>query len=277
MKSENAKLPQLLIPRDLASQRLGERINLGSLLAERNIQGSLDLREAESERREWSQYNYDLLRWMFSNAYYADEYAGFGGGVFVSNQDLSYYIEEYREDVRNKISRLRSIRNRLELILETEDKLGQTDARDMQRVFLVHGHDHGVRDSVARFVEKLDLDTVILQERPNRGRTLMEKFEQEASQVGFAIVLMTPDDLGASKIAANDMQTRARQNVIFELGYFAGKLGRGKVCMLSKGEIEIPSDLAGVVYVSLDSGEWKSELAREMKAAGLEFDFDSML
>jgi predicted nucleotide-binding protein len=111
-----------------------------------------------------------------------------------------------------------------------------------------------------------------LGEQPNRGRTIIEKFVDHAREVGFAVVLLTPDDLGGA--AATDVQqSRARQNVIFELGYFVGSLGRGRACLLRKGDVDIPSDLYGVGYTAMDSGNgWKIELARELKAAGFDFD-----
>jgi predicted nucleotide-binding protein len=83
--------------------------------------------------------------------------------------------------------------------------------------------------------------------------------------VSYAVVLLTPDDIGASKNKPEELKPRARQNVIFELGYFAAKLGRQKVCALYKGNIEIPSDYHGVAYVSMDSVDWKMRLATEIK------------
>lgn len=140
------------------------------------------------------------------------------------------------------------------------------------KVFIVHGHDDAALQSLARFLEKLGLEAIVLMERPNIGRTIIEKFEDSAGEVGFAVVLMTPDDVG--DVAAGVSQLgRARQNVIFELGYFSGKLGRGKVCLLRKGSVEIPSDLFGIVYTDMDdAGGWKQKLITELKAAGLEFD-----
>lgn len=89
--------------------------------------------------------------------------------------------------------------------------------------------------------------------------------------------MLTPDDLGGSA-AAPAQAARARQNVIFELGYFAGKLGRGRACLLRKGEIEIPSDLYGVIYKDMDAGEgWKLKLVQELNAAGLNFDPNKLL
>ena len=137
---------------------------------------------------------------------------------------------------------------------------------------MVHGHDEGAREGVARFLEKIGLTAIILREQPNQGRTTIEKFVDYAGEVGFAVVLLTPDDLGGA--AATEVQlSRARQNVIFELGSFVGSLGRGRACLLRKGEVEIPSDLYGVVYTAMDSADgWKIELARELKEAGFEFD-----
>ncbi|HGM5583269.1 TPA: TIR domain-containing protein [Pseudomonas putida] len=139
-------------------------------------------------------------------------------------------------------------------------------------VFVVHGHDEAALQGLARFLEKLGLEAIVLREQVDQGRTIIEKFEACANGVGFAVVLLTPDDLGGA-VSAAEPNARARQNVIFELGYFAGKLGRGKVCLLRKGSVEIPSDLYGVIYTEMDSAEgWHTKLVREMKAAGLQFD-----
>ncbi|WP_454863300.1 TIR domain-containing protein [Pseudomonas hormoni] len=140
------------------------------------------------------------------------------------------------------------------------------------RVFVVHGHDEAALQGLARFLEKLGLEAIILKEQPNQGRTIIEKFEETADDIGFAVVLLTPDDLGAS-VKAEASDARARQNVIFELGYFAAKLGRGRVCLLRKGHVEIPSDLYGVIYTDMDSADgWKATLVGELKAAKLDFD-----
>jgi predicted nucleotide-binding protein len=99
-----------------------------------------------------------------------------------------------------------------------------------------------MKESVARFLEKLDLRPIILHEQPNKGRTVIEKFEAH-SDVGFAVVLLTPDDVGGLASSPDKLSRRARQNVILELGYFIGKLGRAKVCALYKEGVEIPSDI----------------------------------
>ena len=147
-----------------------------------------------------------------------------------------------------------------------------------RRIFLVHGRDEGAKNTVARFLEKLNLQPVILDEQANLGLTIIEKFESH-SDVGFAIVLLTPDDEGALRGDEQSGRHRARQNVIFELGFFIGRLGRERVCALTKGSaMEIPSDYSGVVYIPLDdSGAWRYRLVKELKSAGLDVDANRAL
>lgn len=144
-----------------------------------------------------------------------------------------------------------------------------------KRVFLVHGHDNGLREAVARFIMQLDLEPIILAEQPSQGRTIIEKIENHAD-VAFAIVLLSPDDYSGQDATGK----RARQNVIFELGYFIGRLGRNRVVALLREHsgFEMPSDFAGVVFVPFDGhGAWKLSLARELKAAGFHFSQDKLL
>ena len=147
-----------------------------------------------------------------------------------------------------------------------------------QKVFTVHGHDEAAKHAVARFIERLDLETIILDEQPSEGLTIIEKFEKYAGSADFAIVLITPDDVGAPIEKRNDLKLRARQNVIFELGYFFHALGCRRVCALYKEGVELPSDIYGVVYVLMDEFDaWQLTLAREMRQAGLSFDANKLL
>ena len=142
-------------------------------------------------------------------------------------------------------------------------------------VFVVHGHDELSKVETARFLELLGLKATILHEQTNGGRTIIEKFEGHASKAAFAIVLLTPDDVGYAKDSPNGARFRARQNVIFELGYFCSALSRERVCVLYKEGVEIPNDFTAVVYTPMDTaGAWKFSLAREMKAAGLNVDLN---
>ena len=144
-----------------------------------------------------------------------------------------------------------------------------------RKVFIVHGHDDGARETVARFLERIGLEAIILHEQANQGRTIIEKVVAH-SDVGFAVVLLTPDDEGCEK--GGSPEPRARQNVLLELGYFIGRLGRDKVCALKRGTLEIPSDFAGVVWETMDSnGGWKQALARELEAAGHSIDWNKVM
>ena len=141
-----------------------------------------------------------------------------------------------------------------------------------QKIFLAHGHNVGVLNNVTRFLrEQLGLHVVVLHELPDKGRTIIEKLEANAGDVGFAVVLLTPDDVGASKKKKTKLNKRARQNVILELGYFIGKLGRGKVAAVYVKDIELPSDFDGMLYVPYDRrSDWRSKLTRELKEARIE-------
>jgi predicted nucleotide-binding protein len=146
------------------------------------------------------------------------------------------------------------------------------DIATSKRVFVIHGHNTAVKESVARFLEKLCLEAIILHEKPNKGNTIIEKFELH-SEAGFAIALLTGDDEARTPAFDAPFKKRARQNVLFEFGYFIGKLGRTRVCALVEEGVEIPSDYQGVVYITLDgAGHWKMDLVRELKAAGLDVD-----
>ena len=146
-----------------------------------------------------------------------------------------------------------------------------------ESVFLVHGRDHGTMERVARFLERINLDPIILHEQANEGRTIIEKFEVH-SDVSYAVILLTPDDKGGLATDSESQQLRARQNVVLELGYFIGKLGRNRVSVLKVEKVEKPSDIDGMVYIGLDGSDgWKIQLAREFKVAGLKIDPNGLL
>lgn len=153
-----------------------------------------------------------------------------------------------------------------------EDKI----IMEYSNIFIVHGHDDLAKEQIARVVEKAGFEAIILHEKASAGKTIIEKIE-EYSDVAFAVVLYTPCDIGCDRDTKEE-HYRARQNVVFEHGYLMGKLGRKNVCALVKGEIETPGDISGVVYVPMDNaGAWKMDLAKEMKAAGLNIDFNKFL
>jgi predicted nucleotide-binding protein len=186
---------------------------------------------------------------------------------------------KFKAGIPQTISMLEGLIKRLE---EKRDDLpessGTTDitqpAGTTRRIFLVHGHDDGAKETVARFLERLKLKPVILQELPNEGKTIIEKFEKNAD-VEYAVILLTPDDMGHPKGEPGQVKSRARQNVILELGYFIGRLSRSRVCALHKGDLELPSDIHGVLYIPMDEEDgWELKLAKEIKNAKIPIDMN---
>lgn len=161
---------------------------------------------------------------------------------------------------------------RLEKHFNTEKK-----KLNLSQVFIVHGHNENIKIRVARFIEKLGLEPIILHEQASAGNTIIEKIE-EYSNVGFGIVLYTGCDLGGTQADPPTLKLRARQNVVFEHGYLIGKIGRSKVCALVKGIIETPNDISGVVYVQMDETDaWQIQIAKELKRSGYEIDINKIL
>ncbi len=211
----------------------------------------------------------------FSNAAVLQWEAGFAVGDY---PQLSHYQQGIRENISHSIAILgEAIRVLEEEIADAPESAAEgvrevIPKRDLSKVFIVHGHDEAVKQGVARFIEKLGFEAIILHERPNKGRTIITKFREESANAGFAVVLMTPDDVGKARDAI-ELKPRARQNVVFELAFFIGVLGSKCVAALVKGNIEKPSDFDGVVYLSLDAGDWKTKLAQDLEEAGDTIDW----
>ena len=159
------------------------------------------------------------------------------------------------------------------------DTIQKVDVEFSNRIFIVHGHEEAMKQSVARTLEKIGFEPIILHEKPSKGRTIIEKFT-DYSDVCFAIVLLSPDDIAYSKDQSpENVKLRARQNVIFELGFFIGKIGRKRVLVLyqEENDFEMPSDYSGVLYTLYDnSGRWQFDLIKELKACGYEVDSNKL-
>lgn len=182
-----------------------------------------------------------------------------------ANKVLSF-IDSLKKDIEEDEWEFENVLNKAK---EPEDKKKYT-----KQVFIVYGHDKAMEAETARFLEKMDYEPIILHEQPNKGKTIIEKIEKH-SDVGFAIVLYTPDDLGKKK-NTKELNKRARQNVIFEHGLLIGKLGRERVVVLLTDELEIPTDISGIIYIKKDN-DWEAKIAREMKAVGYEIDFNKTI
>ena len=205
-------------------------------------------------------------------------YVTLGGGSRDNGQQARQYVAEGKtEAIQILQSAIRWMRDEIDDADEIPPISVQArpDLALSQKIFIVHGHDEGAKQTVARFLESIGFEAIILSEQANQGRTIIEKIEAH-SDVGFAVVLLTPDDVGGK--AADSLRPRARQNVLLELGYFIALLGRNRVCTLAKGDLEIPTDFAGVVWEQFDQGgAWKTALARELKATGYSIDWNKVM
>ena len=279
-------LPKLLVSKAEADKKIQAQIEKGQQLHDLPVDLDDELEKICMEAQNWSKYNTDLLIRLFDNPVLAgyisyDYHRPSDSDIrrLLSDDYISdihkYQIGEYQTAMGDSISSLEGIRDRLELFNDPSDTPQHPFGDE---VFIVHGRDDGTKQTVARFVEQFGIEATILHEKPSSGLTIIEKIEKYSDDAGFAIVLITPDDVGALKDKADDESNpRARQNVIFELGYFMGKLGRDRVCPLFKGEVEKPSDIDGVVYVPMDSTDgWQLKLATEMKQAGLPVDLNKL-
>jgi predicted nucleotide-binding protein len=274
--------PNLRVSRHEAQERLSVQIQKGEELLAVPIASMAEVQRVKSEYLNWTRYNSELLHQLFDNSLFADQYnywliATSGPAEW---EPLSEHVKDVHNDIKEKLDRLRPLAGTIELMPEPSPVAPNQSAESAQttnEVFIVHGHDRAAREEVARFVGMIGLKPIILDEQASGGLTIIEKFEREASKVAAAIVLLTPDDYGAP-VDSTTHNPRARQNVVFELGYFAGKLGRGRVCALMRDKVEIPSDYSGVIYVPLDvAGGWKLRVAKELKSAGLPVDAEKLL
>ncbi len=235
----------------------------------RKVDGTLQeiLGHDTVEYREYSVRSFDTLPTVV------------GGGAF----PLPRVHEGYRVGIERGRLKLKTLKELFEeriadaLPVEVLPRPRQAKQRfGTRRVFVVHGRDDGAKEMVARYLTKLDLEPVVLHEQPNQGRTVIEKFEDHAD-VDFAVVLFTPDDVGYPAESPEEARPRARQNVVLELGFFMAALGRQRVCVLYRGNVEVPSDYAGVLYLLFDdAGAWRFLLAREMKGVGIDIDLNKV-
>lgn len=278
-KEESNRLTLLIVGRDYFSEEINKRIILGEEIYSRQIQTNRQFEQAKEDFQNWDDFNSELLKQSFNNinSEYKEQYDNINEEFIYVTQSPAEEVNEFYEDVKNKVNNLKQLISKLSLIKsEIKENTPPLTETNNNKIFIVHGHNNEVKVNVARTVEKLGLEVIILHEQPNSGKTIIEKFE-EHSDVSFAIVLLTDDDFGKGRKDDN-LNIRARQNVILELGYFIGKLSRNKVCPLYTSGVELPSDLHGLLYIEIDQEEsWKFKLVKELKAAGFDIDVNKIL
>lgn len=272
--------------KDKFKAMLSDRIQLGEEIFNRQLNTQADLDKSESDYHAWDDFNIELLKQSFNkvNNEYKDDYASVNKSLFFTLGGPSSKAEEVKEHkdcIRKKIAHLNQLVAKVDLLkveYATVTPVAQVKAEDVNysEVFIVHGHDDLAKTETARFIEKLGFKPIILHEQASSGKTIIEKIESY-SNVGFGIVLYTPCDLGSKKGEEGNLQSRARQNVVFEHGFLIGKIGRKNVCALVKGKIETPNDISGVVYVAMDENNgWQLTIARELRNSGYPVDLNKI-
>jgi predicted nucleotide-binding protein len=263
----------LIIDRELFSAKLSEQILKGRKLEFTSFQKIEELEQREKEYALWNDYNEEFLKASFNNT--ANEHrssytgSGFMIGIHEIHNGASIYDPIFRaktlmQEIEAKTSGLESILMKSDLIPSEIDQVPTTQSVGTKIqtvnpvVFIIHGHDEEMKRSVQLFLTRSELKDIVLHEQPDKNRTIIEKLIEESENAGYVIALLSPDDV------QEDGTLRARQNVILEIGYFIGKLGRDKVRLLKRGDTEIPSDLQGILYDTYDpSGAWRVKLAKE--------------
>lgn len=238
-------------------------------------------RQFIADFKRWHDYNNEIYKSSFdsTNSTYRH---GYEEQVWTHwGNDI---IKDYKDDIERLINQMKSDIEKLPLIkcfvtsslapVTKEEKLSN-------RIFIVHGHDGELKEKVARTLTQLALEPIILHEQADGGRTIIEKFEANAEDCRFAVILLTADDLGQSKEEKEqgvESRMRARQNVVFEMGYFMGRLGRSRVVVLLDQGVEKPGDLDGLVYVPTeDDATWKFRLVKELKNCGYKADANNII
>ena len=253
------------VPAEKAARRIREQIEKGRAMLNASI--------TSASEQAWLAVTKQLLIQAFgSGSHCVDDVMTYNQYAGMALKTADEFAALRAVDMKGRIAIMEGLVEMLEG--ESKPELPKSPAADNNRVFLVHGHEHGIVQECARMVERFGLTSVILHEQANEGRTVIEKFEHHAD-AAFAIVILTPDDVGGVK--GGELKPRARQNVILELGYFSGKLGRKRTCALYREGVELPSDYNGVLYVSIEKEDWKMKVAQEMKAAGLSVDLNKVV
>lgn len=212
--------------------------------------------ENSKEAVDFGNTHFSLMIYTF-NETESDYIEACKSGLVESKAVFEVYLEELKE---NDVT--------------PDNEATQDNSISKSKVFVVHGHDEALKQEVARIVEKQGIEAVILSEQVNQGKTIIEKIEENAD-VDAAICLFTGDDYGRAKgTEAEENKLRARQNVVFEAGYFMGKLGRENVIIVADKNLELPSDMQGVVYT--DAGNWKTEVLQELDKIGYAIDFNKL-
>lgn len=276
---------RLVVGLDGMSTKIRSQIEKGRVIQSLSRKSSDEVQEYQDKYFSWSEYTSALLNNSFEvkgamTLSPANEF----GAPDVDTLDLKFGPPKTAQFVNvavtsaleKKLRVLESIHGRLEIWAESTAPVDRQAMGDA--IFLVHGHDHEAREYVRGFLERTtSRDIIVLDEKAGSGSDVLGKLLTHAQSAAYAVVLLTGDDEG-KLLGSRELQRRARQNVILELGLFIGLLGRNRVLALHESGVEIPSDYLGVNYVPLDEYRaWRISLVQELRAAGIEASLDRTL
>ncbi len=278
------KVPiEMTMSREDAKMRLVARIEKGKDLLQVQIVSADTLKSAKYDYEKWNAFNAELLKQIFTTEELSSEYSWWVGCLGTGFESLGQLIAEHHETVTDKLRRLDSIVERLELFPisssvseEQAAKHGHAESITRSRkVFVVHGQDELAKTSLEVFLHEIGLEPIVLHRQADEGFTVIEKFEKH-SDVGYAFILLTPDEvayLRSDEALLDDKRKkefRARPNVIFEFGYFVGKPSRSRVCCIYTGDVTLPSDVHGMIYKRFNKSidEVAYGIMKDLKASG---------
>lgn len=287
--TSETKIPvELSVSRDEAKSRLQERIKKGLEIKKILPISSEAFETAQKEYSKWDDFNIELLKRLFTTDELAGEYSSSLGRMVFSyfeEPSLEEKMDDLHKDIDNKIHRIDSIIERLELVpLRSAShtntlKTGSSELKhaETNKVFIVHGHEETAKTNLEVFLREIGLEPIVLHRQADGGLTLIEKLEKH-SEVGYAFILLTPDEIAYLRLeeqksdSERKKELRARQNVIFEFGYFVGRLGRSRVCCLYTGDVSLPSDVNGMIYKKFSKSieEVAYSIIKDLKASGYE-------
>lgn len=275
---------ELTVSREDAKARLQDRIEKGFALKNLQIVSGAMFNEAKDDYHKWNAFNHELLRRLFTTDEFAREYdnCAFGIVTLFREPSVTEEMSQFEKDLDEKIRCIESIIERVELIslgsshpAPEPPQVSQLRQSASKKVFVVHGHDEAAKTSLEVLLREIGLDPVVLHRQADVGQTVIEKFEKH-SDVDYAFILLTPDEVAylRSEEEKEDKnrkkELRARPNVIFEFGYFVGKLGRSRVCCLYTGDVSLPSDVNGMIYKRYQNSieEVAYSIIKDLKASG---------
>lgn len=304
MKQIETNLPEnvkLCISQEQFRKDLGERIVLGKELLEEEIPSKIPnnyggmfntpryprkivydervYNDWNNRYKKWNDYNEEYLKSCFDRP--DNRYLG----EYQRQTCMAFFdvVKEQKENLQRQITKLESFCEKCELFkladnVVIENVPNEKLVAENENIFIVHGHDGEIKQHVARVLQTLGLKPIILHEQPNEGRTIIEKLEFYGDDASFAIILLTGDDKFEEQADGNAIEIkRARQNVVFEMGYFMAKLGRNRVFIIYDGQAEKIGDIDGVVYTQKENHSWIMSLVKELKAAGFDVDANKAL